>query len=1188
MTWKEKTKKVSGNQIIDSSITFANLGCTIDEDNMSSNSATHIPTQQSVKAYVDASGGGSSQWTTSGSDIYYNTGNVGIGTSSPDAKLHVQAGDIKITSDGDSNSNADGLPSIIFTEFNDDHVNYNSDAAHALIVYNGGGVTGEANYLGFGLFNQALATEDTLAEAKLLTDLNITRDGKVGIGITDPDTSFHIHTDDPDFTQEMDSTATANLIQHNFVVDGVTEGSLLYDKANELFELRTTKELKFGAGSNAERMRIDSSGNVGIGTSDPRNLLHVQGSVDGDFNGLIIANTKTYGTGTGTNETATLSLALAEANTLTENRIFAQFTAGTNSETSSQSATVHIKTRTDAALTEKMTFLSNGNVGIGTTSPDALLHVDGGDLKISSDANTSDGDGLPAILFSEEPASSTGVNNAHAAIVYNGDGVSGDNNYVGIGVFNSGLASEDTLAEAKLATDLNITRDGKVGIGTTSPERIVHAEGTPTVFGDSRSVLQLADDTAMAAGVGGGLILTGKAITGQANANTVFGAIQAQKENGTSGNTDSYMTFCTRQNGNNPAERMRIDSSGNVGIGTNGPDFKLQIKTPAIPTNSTYQWSLDLTRANSETRGLSFGIASAATTTAIAAHNADVGIGHTYGTDANGLPQYYETLTVKHTDESVGKVGIGETNPQYDLVVGGVTQSSTLQIQASNSQNCSIFFGDDDDADVGAVIYEHQYNRMSFKTADTERMRIDADGRIGIGMSPDIDTQLSVAGVTKIEAATPKLILEDSDDSSKISLLQNGNNFGIYDEVNTTYRFTIANDGKTGIGVTSAYTFLDVQPPVGYSLSPAMRIYDVHQAGSYLSFMDQTTTDLDTVKIGAVGNEFVAHAGGSEKLRIDSSGNVGIGTTDPATQLDIQLPSGYSPNPAIRIYDAYQTGAYLSFMDQYTTNENSVRIGAEGDIFVLNSGGVETLRVNQFGSVGIGTTSPATKLDVDGSVTATKVLSTKVGVSYAGLLFNTNNNAIEPYNLTTDSDGNNTLDLGYYDNRFDNAYMVYAQVSESVQISDTGSRIYNSGSGSTPGLTLRSYSYGATTEQIEFENLGGSKVGSITSNYNSTSYNTSSDYRLKEDIQDISNATARTLALNPVNFQWIGTTDRVDGFLAHEAAEQVPEAVTGEKDAVDLSGNPSYQGIDQSKLVPLLVKTIQELEARITQLENQQ
>ena len=109
--------------------------------------------------------------------------------------------------------------------------------------------------------------------------------------------------------------------------------------------------------------------------------------------------------------------------------------------------------------------------------------------------------------------------------------------------------------------------------------------------------------------------------------------------------------------------------------------------------------------------------------------------------------------------------------------------------------------------------------------------------------------------------------------------------------------------------------------------------------------------------------------------------------------------------------------------------------------------------------------------------------------------------------------------------------------------------------------------------------------GQITSNQYGTQYTSSSDYRLKDDVQDISNATSRLKTLKPVNFKWAGTELRQDGFLAHEVSEIVPNAVSGEKDAVDSNGNAEYQGIDESKLVPLLVKTIQELEARITALE---
>jgi hypothetical protein len=121
-----------------------------------------------------------------------------------------------------------------------------------------------------------------------------------------------------------------------------------------------------------------------------------------------------------------------------------------------------------------------------------------------------------------------------------------------------------------------------------------------------------------------------------------------------------------------------------------------------------------------------------------------------------------------------------------------------------------------------------------------------------------------------------------------------------------------------------------------------------------------------------------------------------------------------------------------------------------------------------------------------------------------------------------------------------------------------------------------------------------SPVGTISITTSSTSYNTSSDYRLKEDWVAVADASTRVNALKPVNFAWKVDGSRVDGFLAHELAEVVPEAVTGEKDAVELidikdeEGNvtgqeerPVYQGIDQSKLVPLLTAALQEALAQI-------
>ncbi|MGI9555691.1 MAG: tail fiber domain-containing protein, partial [Cyanophyceae cyanobacterium] len=117
----------------------------------------------------------------------------------------------------------------------------------------------------------------------------------------------------------------------------------------------------------------------------------------------------------------------------------------------------------------------------------------------------------------------------------------------------------------------------------------------------------------------------------------------------------------------------------------------------------------------------------------------------------------------------------------------------------------------------------------------------------------------------------------------------------------------------------------------------------------------------------------------------------------------------------------------------------------------------------------------------------------------------------------------------------------------------------------------------------------------IALNEYSVQYNTSSDYRLKENITYIDSALEKLKKLKPSRFNWKGGPSDylVDGFIAHELAEVVPEAVSGEKDAVDENNEPLYQGVDQSKIVPLLtaalqkaVEKIEQLETRIQTLEN--
>ena len=206
----------------------------------------------------------------------------------------------------------------------------------------------------------------------------------------------------------------------------------------------------------------------------------------------------------------------------------------------------------------------------------------------------------------------------------------------------------------------------------------------------------------------------------------------------------------------------------------------------------------------------------------------------------------------------------------------------------------------------------------------------------------------------------------------------------------------------------------------------------------------------------------------------------------------------------------------------------------------------------------------------------------------------------------------NVLGINYSGSTFNSgALQIQGPTSNSSSI---GLQIYNSTSG-TPygshgifvngprygnaGISVKNPNVGTTF--LRFYNSSGSTVGTITQNgTSSTSFNTTSDYRLKENIIPMTGSIDRLKQLKPSKFNFINQDDltkkatpTVDGFIAHEVSDIIPEAITGEKDGLDYEGNPEYQSIDQSKIVPLLTGALQEaiskiesLEARIKALES--
>jgi hypothetical protein len=253
----------------------------------------------------------------------------------------------------------------------------------------------------------------------------------------------------------------------------------------------------------------------------------------------------------------------------------------------------------------------------------------------------------------------------------------------------------------------------------------------------------------------------------------------------------------------------------------------------------------------------------------------------------------------------------------------------------------------------------------------------------------------------------------------------------------------------------------------------------------------------DTVAIGT---------GGSERMRVDSSGNVGIGVT-PSASVKLQVKTATNQDLAVVSSSFVAGGVGLAGVNDAFSAY--VPLDINGTSIQIGTGGTERMRIDSSGNLLIGCTS-APSTTVAGS--------------------------------------------GF--------------VSESV---------------GRKSLYLSSNASGATTDLIYLLNTSGTQ-GRVGTNATGSYYNTTSDYRLKENVEPMTGALAKVAALKPVTYKWKVNGYNGQGFIAHELAEVVPDCVAGEKDAVDADGNPDYQGIDTSFLVATLTAAIQEQQALITSL----
>lgn len=333
--------------------------------------------------------------------------------------------------------------------------------------------------------------------------------------------------------------------------------------------------------------------------------------------------------------------------------------------------------------------------------------------------------------------------------------------------------------------------------------------------------------------------------------------------------------------------------------------------------------------------------------------------------------------------------------------------------------------------------------------------------------------------------------------------------------------------------------------------------------GNELLKVTATTSAVNEVTLAnaATGGNPVLSATGGDT-------NIGITLTPKGTG-GVVFPAGAVGTPSITTTGDTNTGIFFP----------------AADTIAFSEGGVEAMRINSSAQVGIGTTSQNEKLVVNGAIRFTNNAAGATATADSGLFYFVPT-ADAPSDPRTMVQGVGTASVGA-----SIAFLTGTSSSntERMRIDSSGTVLINKTSRAQDerlGITGNSGQQCAVLvspisgdyDMINFRNTNG-QVGRIGCNGTATSYITSSDYRLKENIAPMTGALAKVAQLKPVTYKWKVNGSDGQGFIAHELAEVVPDCVSGEKDAIDANGDIQPQGIDTSFLVATLTAAIQELKA---------
>ena len=543
-----------------------------------------------------------------------------------------------------------------------------------------------------------------------------------------------------------------------------------------------------------------------------------------------------------------------------------------------------------------------------------------------------------------------------------------------------------------------------------------------------------------------------------------------------------------------------------------------------------------------------------------------------YNADSHVFNNQADSTEFMRIDSS-GNLGLGETAPlgklhvktgasgassvgsaAYELVLEPSTDAA-MTFLSGTSGYASINFADSGDANVGQILYSHGSNYLAIKTNDSERLRIDSSGRLLLGTTTEGEgsaDDLTIAnanncGITLRSGTAFQSNIFFSDGTSGAAeydgfIAYNQNARHMLFGTAQTERVRIDSSGRLQIGAsnnTGTNTKLVVGAGNNINTTAIINTGDVDVNALTLSNWDGSTTTnklmmhFDSSGIGAFNigmpaatDAFVIDDGGTERFRIDSDGDLKFGDQSASTANNstavVHLDAG-------REYWSGTAGDYRALKHRlyYVNTEDAYGLGVSASLLEIQS-------------------------------------QTAIGF-FAGSAGAASGRRVERMRLTSDG------------------FLCIGNTSTVA-----GAKLGITFSGATQnGIGLQTTYSGTGSDYIRFNNSAGNQAGEISqSGTTSVSYTTSSDYRLKENVVDIADGIARVKQLAPKRFNFIEDADTtVDGFLAHEAQTVVPEAVTGTHNEVDDDGNAVMQGIDTSKLVPLLTAALQEAIAEIETLK---